>query len=67
MPVARVWPFASQGLLERRRFAVEANGPYSPQVPSRPVEDAPRLEHFPPVCEMPQLPPLPPGFEPRTA
>ncbi|WP_328749954.1 hypothetical protein OHT57_31310 [Streptomyces sp. NBC_00285] len=60
MPVARVWPFASQGLLERRRSAAEANGPYSRQVPSGPAENAPPIEYSPPV---PELLPLPPGFE----
>ncbi|MET7681094.1 hypothetical protein [Streptomyces sp. NPDC005423] len=55
--------FASQGLLERRRFAAEANGPYSRQVSSRPAGNVPRLVHFPPVAE---LPPLPPGFELHT-
>lgn len=64
MPDAQVRRrFASQGLLKRRRIAAEANGPYSRQEPSRPAEDAPRPESFPPVSE---LPPLPPGFEPRT-
>ncbi|MEU8789814.1 hypothetical protein [Streptomyces sp. NPDC048643] len=64
MPAAHARRFTSQGLLERRRSASQADGCYAREAPPRPVDGSP---WFPETPLPPGLLPLPTGFELRGA